>query len=373
MIFFKTAMMATALFSIHFQALAQGQQPVTAPTAEDTTLKTGYLSPRPDSHAPIGVMGDHVHKKGEWMFSYRYMYMNMEPNYDGSSEVSVNDVLNQGFLVSPKDMQMQMHMFGLMYALSDEATVMFGLPYIIKDMSHQIGGPPSFPLRGRTFETHTSGLGDAKLTLLYKIWEGDGQNLILNAGASLPTGSIDETGYIPLPPPAGSSPVLPYPMQLGSGSFGLIPGLTYNGENDWLSWGAQAKGTLWVNDNSADYRQGDSFLGTAWVAKPWFDWVSTSFRLSYSIWGNLSGADSRISQNAPMPGMKSVPTAQPNLRGGQRLDVLFGANFVIPLPRELALDTLRLAVEGGFPAWQDLDGPQLGQDWQITAGLQFSW
>ncbi|MEL7113935.1 MAG: transporter, partial [Pseudomonadota bacterium] len=28
-------------------------------------------------HAPIGVMADHRHKKGEWMFSYRYMYMDM--------------------------------------------------------------------------------------------------------------------------------------------------------------------------------------------------------------------------------------------------------------------------------------------------------
>ena len=30
---------------------------------------------RPDSHAPIGVMGDHMHKEGEWMVSYRFRYM----------------------------------------------------------------------------------------------------------------------------------------------------------------------------------------------------------------------------------------------------------------------------------------------------------
>ena len=32
---------------------------------------------RADSHAPIGVMGDHMHKKGKFMTSYRYMYMDM--------------------------------------------------------------------------------------------------------------------------------------------------------------------------------------------------------------------------------------------------------------------------------------------------------
>ena len=32
---------------------------------------------RVDTHAPIGVMGDHLHKQGEIMVSYRYMQMEM--------------------------------------------------------------------------------------------------------------------------------------------------------------------------------------------------------------------------------------------------------------------------------------------------------
>ena len=35
-------------------------------------------SSRPDSHAPIGVMGDHGHKTGEVMLSYRFMAMDMQ-------------------------------------------------------------------------------------------------------------------------------------------------------------------------------------------------------------------------------------------------------------------------------------------------------
>ena len=31
-----------------------------------------------NQHAPIGVMGDHMHMKGEWMFSYRRMTITME-------------------------------------------------------------------------------------------------------------------------------------------------------------------------------------------------------------------------------------------------------------------------------------------------------
>ena len=45
-------------------------------------------SKRPDGHAPIGVMGDHTHKAGEWMASYRYMRMEMEGSLDGSDGIS---------------------------------------------------------------------------------------------------------------------------------------------------------------------------------------------------------------------------------------------------------------------------------------------
>ena len=39
---------------------------------------------RAASHAPIGVMGDHMHKTGEWMVSYRYMQGGMEGLREGN-------------------------------------------------------------------------------------------------------------------------------------------------------------------------------------------------------------------------------------------------------------------------------------------------
>lgn len=39
---------------------------------------------RPDAHAPIGVLGDHTHKKGELMASYRFMTMEMNQIFSGS-------------------------------------------------------------------------------------------------------------------------------------------------------------------------------------------------------------------------------------------------------------------------------------------------
>jgi hypothetical protein len=48
-----------------------------------------YWSPaRPDSHAPIGVMGEHIHSEGEIMVSYRYMLMEMDGSLVGTDDIS---------------------------------------------------------------------------------------------------------------------------------------------------------------------------------------------------------------------------------------------------------------------------------------------
>ena len=33
----------------------------------------------------------------------------------------------------------------------------------------------------------------------------------------------------------------------------------------------------------------------------------------------------------------------------------------------------RLAIEGGMPVWQDLDGPQLEVDWVVIVGWQYAF
>lgn len=64
------------------------------------------------------------------------------------------------------------------------------------------------------------------------------------------------------------------------------------------------------------------------------------------------------------------PTADPNRRGGTRLDAMFGVNLIGP--ENSKLKGHRLAVEGGLPVMQRLEGPQLETDWMITAGWQYS-
>ena len=78
-----------------------------------------WTASRPDGHGPISVMGDHMHEMGEWMLSYRYMTMKMEGLLDGSSNVTAmaaNAKYGFNAMMLPKEMTMDMHMFGAMHA-----------------------------------------------------------------------------------------------------------------------------------------------------------------------------------------------------------------------------------------------------------------
>lgn len=315
-----------------------------------------YDHHRVDSHAPIGVMGDHTHHAGEWMLSYRYMYMDMRPNYVGSSEVSPQSVATPPgtgpFRIAPTDMQTEMHMIGAMYAPTDDVTLMFMVPVLDKAMQHLV-------FNGSTFRTNTNGVGDFKFGGLIDIYEDGNTKIHLNLGLSAPTGSITETGFVP---PAGGVIRLPYPMQLGSGTWDFRPGFTWAGQCGNFSWGSQVAGTIRLGENDENYTLGDDISATIWGAVRLSDSLSTSLRVSATGWGDIDGRDARIAG--------PVPTARPDLRGGERIDLFYGINYLFcngPLKGH------RLAVEAGAPLYQDLDGPQLGMDWMFTAGWQKSW
>jgi hypothetical protein len=252
-------------------------------------------------------------------------------------------------------MTMNMHMFGLMYAPADPVTLMVMLPILDLDMDHQTG-------MGGMFTTSSSGIGDLGLSALVKLVNRNRNSLHLNLGVSLPTGSIEEVDLTPASAPNEAQ--LPYPMQTGSGTTDLEPGMTYLGQTaDW-SWGLQGRGTFRVSDNDRSYRLGNVGQATSWLARRWNQWISTSIRLQGRTTGNVKGADPALN-----PAM--VPTADPDLRGGTRIDVGLGLNFEVA--SRGPLHGQRLAVEFLLPAYQSLDGPQLENDYTLVIGWQYAF
>ena len=146
---------------------------------------------RPAAHAPIGVMGDHPHPKGEAMLSYRYMRMEMKGMREGDESISRGKVL-QDFNVTPTSMEMEMHMFGLMYAPIEKVTLSLMVPLVRLEMDHQTG-------TGRTFTTRSDGIGDISVSALIELWRNEEHEVHANLGLSFPTGSITEEDKLPDP------------------------------------------------------------------------------------------------------------------------------------------------------------------------------
>ncbi|PJC06158.1 MAG: alpha amylase [Flavobacteriaceae bacterium CG_4_9_14_0_8_um_filter_34_30] len=309
-----------------------------------------WTSARPDGHAPISVMGDHYHKKGEFMFSYRFMPMWMEDNIQSSDDISNEDIY-QNFMVAPQKMNMNMHMLGAMYAPSDRVTLMFMGNYISNSMDLRTR-------MGVDFTTESDGLGDITVLSLIKIMNSNRQSLHANVGISIPTGDIDQLDDTPMM----NNAQLAYPMQLGSGTWDPIMGLTYLGQSDKLSWGAQSKYKFRLGDNSEDYTFGNRFDIVGWGAIKVSDYFSFSTSLSYYDTQKIDGVDADLN---PMM-MTLFNTAN---SGRSQLDVGIGTNFFVP---KESLKNLRIGAELKIPAYQNVNGIQMENTIMATFGIQYA-
>lgn len=318
----------------------------------------------PDAHGPIGVMREHTHAAGEWMLAYRYMYMDMGGNRIGTRRVSVAGTAMQrnrfGTLrIVPTRMSMEMHMFGAMYAVSDRLTLMAMGNWQQRDMDHRV-----FLATGteETFKVRTSGIGDTRLSLMHGLYKSSTARAHINMGVRLPTGSITERHQI-INPMGGMPTVrVPYAMQLGTGTFDLLPGVSCAWRKGKVGWGMQYDAQLRMGTNDENYALGDEHELTTWASYRVQPWLSASLRLKGHYQGRIQGMD---------PSTRGVvQTADPANYGGRRLDLLAGFNLA---GGPGMLHSHRVAVEAGWPLYQDLNGLQMETDLTVTAGWQYAW
>jgi len=192
---------------------------------------------------------------------------------------------------------------------------------------------------------------------MYSLKESEEEQLHVNLGLRLPTGSRDEKDR--LPGGGGVNQKVPYPMQLGSGTFDLVPGLTWFRALETVSMGAQVSQTIRLGRNSEGYSLGDRTELTGWVARRLRDDLSGSVRVALHHTGKISGDDDKLSADFD-------PSQDPSAQGGDRLDLFFGLNYTRPGGH-------RFAAEIGGPIYQNLNGPQLETDVMYVVGWQFSF
>lgn len=300
---------------------------------------------RADYHAPIGVMGDHVHNKGEVMSSYRFMHMNMHGIRYKNNGMSTQQVYDAGFMKSPKKMQMSMHMLGLMFAPSDKFTVMFMSNYISNSMN--INKRMS---NVNTKETmSSSGLGDASITLLTPLVYNEKLSLVAKYGLTLPSGSLNKRNE--------SGNRLPYPMQLGSGTVDLPLALTLTKFFKSYSTGFQLNALVRTDENKFNYRLGNIYGFSYWISKIISKKSSISLRLNSIIEDDIFRYDSQIESMSSM-----TPTATTK-SGNRIIEGSIGLNHVTS-------HSLRISSELTFPIYRDFNSYQMENDWTAIIGIQ---
>lgn len=250
-----------------------------------------------------------------------------------------------------------MHMFGMMYAPSDKITLL-GMAMITKnDMDLQMR-----MMNGMTmpFSTSSSGFGDVKFGAIYKFINKNKRSFHGNITFSLPTGSIEEKDVTPMSSP--NEIQLPYPMQIGSGTFDTNLGFTYLGQTETFSWGSQLNTTIRFGENSDEYTFGNQLSFNNWFALKTTDWLSFSARLEGKFVNKIKGVNPNL-----MPMM--VTTADVANSGGTYLNGGLGFNLFVPKGN---FKNLRFGFEFATPLYQKPNGIQLELEETLTFGIQYA-
>jgi len=320
----------------------------------------------------------HEHGAGGFMFEYKFMRMEMKGLLNGTDSVSSESISaarmgvmgpapGADYRMSPTKMTMDMHMFMAMYGIDDKISVMGMLHYLNNEMDMvmhmQMPGPSGMPMGDMFGSMDTSGIGDSRIDVMYQV----NDKLTTSLGWSIPTGSIDEkinmvmsgtsNSGVPMSPIASGRIQAPYSMQLGSGTYDLVPAVTYNKSLGIWNVGGQATYIYRIGENDNDYTLGDQLEVTAWGTYSINSSFTVSGRINILDWDKIDGQDPDITR-------RMAPTSDPDASGGTRVDLLFGLSGHINKYH-------MLSGEVGVPVHQDLNGPQLETD--ILYGVSYQY
>jgi hypothetical protein len=342
--------------------------------------------------APAGVEFTHLlDNAGEFAMDLRHTYgIQGGDTLRGAHTVSDSVVAAQGCggqLCSRTASNNYSHVstLELLYAPVNGWTLMIAPQFVDLHMDQRdLGGGFSsggifFPgANGPSLRHTTGGLGDTGVYALTELFASPSQHIDIGIGLNAPTGSVGKrvnTG----------NDYVGYGLQLGSGTWEVRPSITYGGQADRFSWGAQVSAVKRLQSkNSSGYALGDMAQVTAWGSYNILDWLSASLRgvgtAQDSIHGQfkshitpvqigdkiVNGQPERVYANEVDPQTVLGPTDAPGNYGGVFSDVGFGLSAVVP-GGAFAGD--RLSLEWLLPVTDHVSGYQLKR----TGTLSISW
>ncbi len=314
---------------------------------------------------PAGVLGATMFRQGETAVAYLPVFVHLQGNYMGTNQVSPATVLSipnintppAKLRIVPNEQNVQIHRFSVTYGVSDAFNLSVLGSYIQKEATRTTYNPLGTSVVGTRTDS-IDGIGDLSVSGFFRLYQDAVHHVHLNLGVSLPTGSTTEewTGLAP----NGSLNVArtTYGMMPGTGTVDLLPGVTYTARKALWSWGATYRGRIAMEDNDQGYRWGNLHEVSGWAGYTLIPGVTATARVVGTVQGQIEGRDLQI--KSPAQG------ANPAFYGGERVDLLAGVEV---LGKPFGLGNTRFAVEAGPPVYQNVNGPQLGRDWQVNVAL----
>ncbi len=340
---------------------------------EDASAYLGICCAKCGGNMPMNIPGGGVPETHEFRIKFTPEYMRMEGLRTNSSRVDGTTLLGMPaagkFMAVQKNMDMSMASLSIGYSFTEDffAGLMFMGMDKRMDMQFNSTMQTMTGRAGYTMRSH--GMGDTMLMTKYLLYADDPliptSQVSIFAGLSLPTGSINERNSRH-PLATRQDELLPYGMQLGSGTFDPSLGLLYQGSGSPLWWGLNALFTGRFYDNNRHYRRGNKVRADAYLMyQPRYDTV-LELQLNYDWQGKIrgeadesqTGASGHATQNDPTSNFMT-PLWDPKNYGGHNLFVTLGVQWQ-PVP----LHIINLQV--GLPAYRNLNGPQLERDLRVS-------
>jgi hypothetical protein len=317
---------------------------------------------------PLNIPGGGIPEPHEYRLKVSQMIMSMGPLRDGTTNLSEGSLLapTGTFAVVPSAMQMYMTMIGGAYSFTDNFALMAMTSFRFNRMQMEFNGVLQGVTGEAGFTMESRGFGDIKLLGKYRLYSDDNlaprDQVSALFGVSVPTGNIDKK-FRNNPVPGQNGTILPFKMQLGSGTFDPIFGMAYQGSQDPFWYGATALYTARVYDNNRGYQQGDEFRLDLYGMYQYHE-KSVAFLQLNGSWEDRYSDEpdaGRLGQghfgNNPAAGFLS-PLFDPANYGGRKLAVTAGIQWQ-PLPLNV------IELNGSVPFYQDLRGPQLKEDFRV--------
>ena len=149
-------------------------------------------------------------------------------------------------------------------------------------------------------------------------------------------------------------------MQIGTGSWSLVPAIGGQVMNEVGSVGALIRGIVPLHYNDRDYLAGVKADVRLWGAYRFNDFVSLSGSIRVTATEAIRAADPAL-ETLRDPGDLALAFA------AERVDLPLGVDLRMP---QGPLAGHRIGIEAVWTVHEDMDGPNIASDWGFILGWQ---